>query len=55
MFLDSVGNDQLIILVAFLLISGVLAAKFSSQMGLPSLVLFIAVGMAIGSDGFGWI
>ncbi len=55
MFLDSIGNDQLIILVAFLLISGVFAAKFSSQLGLPSLVLFIGVGMLIGSDGVGWI
>ncbi|WP_411954896.1 potassium/proton antiporter [Alkalibacillus sp. S2W] len=55
MFLQSFGNDSVIFLVALLLLSGIIAAKFSSRLGLPSLVLFIAVGMIIGSDGLGII
>ncbi|MGP4071741.1 potassium/proton antiporter [Piscibacillus sp. B03] len=51
----SFDNDVIVLIIAFLLISGVIAAKFSSRIGLPSLVLFILVGMLIGSDGFGWI
>ncbi|TFB13383.1 potassium/proton antiporter [Filobacillus milosensis] len=55
MLFGSFENDGIIFLIAFLLISGVLAAKFSSRIGLPSLVLFILVGMLIGSDGLGFI
>ncbi|WP_188207282.1 potassium/proton antiporter [Alkalibacillus aidingensis] len=55
MLSETFGNDGLIFLIAFLLLSGILAAKFSSRLGLPSLVLFIAVGMAIGSDGLGLV
>ncbi|RPF50605.1 potassium/proton antiporter [Aquisalibacillus elongatus] len=51
----SFENDGIIFLIAFLLISGVFAAKFSNRIGLPSLVLFILVGMLIGSDGLGFI
>ncbi len=55
MQLGSFDNDVFVLIIAFLLISGVIAAKFSSRIGLPSLVLFILVGMLIGSDGLGWI
>ncbi|PKR76889.1 potassium/proton antiporter [Halalkalibacillus sediminis] len=55
MFFDVVENDGIIFLIAFLLISGVLAAKFSSRLGLPSLVLFIGVGLIIGSENLGFI
>ncbi|MET3683142.1 cell volume regulation protein A [Alkalibacillus flavidus] len=55
MFFYSFGNDGVIFLAAFLLLSGIVAAKFSSRLGLPSLVLFIAVGMMIGRDGLGLI
>ncbi|GAA0450370.1 potassium/proton antiporter [Alkalibacillus silvisoli] len=55
MLVETFGNDGLIFLVAFLLLSGIVAAKFSSRLGLPALVLFIAVGMAVGSDGLGII
>ncbi|MFC0270620.1 potassium/proton antiporter [Metabacillus herbersteinensis] len=37
--------DSSIFILSILLIIGVLTAKFSSRLGLPSLVLFIAVGM----------
>lgn len=39
--------EQAILLLAILLIVGVLTAKFSSRLGLPSLVLFIVVGMVL--------
>ncbi|CAM3954260.1 potassium/proton antiporter [Alkalicoccus chagannorensis] len=50
---DTWQVDTILLLGALVLISGVLAAKFSNRIGLPSLVLFIAVGMLIGSDGLG--
>ncbi len=55
MFLDAFGNDAFVLIGALLLISGVLVAKFSTRLGLPALVLFILVGMLIGSDGLGLI
>ncbi|WP_174731795.1 potassium/proton antiporter [Mesobacillus harenae] len=41
--------DNTIFLLAFLLVTGVLTAKFSSRLGLPSLVFFIAVGMILSN------
>ncbi|ERN54552.1 potassium/proton antiporter [Alkalihalophilus marmarensis] len=49
------SNDYFILLCALLLITGVLAAKFSSRFGVPALVLFILLGMLAGSDGIGFI
>ncbi|MBS4025403.1 MAG: potassium/proton antiporter [Clostridia bacterium] len=48
-------TDYFILLAAFLLIVGVLATKFSTRIGVPALILFILVGMIIGSDGLGLI
>lgn len=39
--------DSIIMLLAALMLVGVLSTKFSSRFGLPSLVLFIAVGMIL--------
>ncbi len=36
---------------ALLLIAGVIASKTSSRLGVPSLLLFIGIGMLAGSDG----
>ncbi|PRO66108.1 potassium/proton antiporter [Alkalicoccus urumqiensis] len=47
--------DTFLLLSALILISGVMAAKFSNRFGLPSLVMFILVGMMLGSDGLGFI
>ncbi|WP_062514162.1 potassium/proton antiporter [Halobacillus sp. KGW1] len=55
MFLDTFGTDAFLLLVAFLLFSGIFAAKFSNRWGVPSLILFIIVGMLVGSDGLGII
>lgn len=47
--------DQLILLGGLLLIIGIVSSKFSARLGLPVLVLFLAVGMLAGEDGFGRI
>ncbi|WP_077210579.1 potassium/proton antiporter [Bacillus dakarensis] len=48
-------TDAFIFLAATFLIVGVLTTKFSSRLGVPALVLFIAVGMIMGSDVLGII
>ena len=49
-------NDAELILVAgALLAAGIGASLAAGRMRLPGLVLFLALGMAIGSDGTGWI
>jgi potassium/hydrogen antiporter len=48
-------TDTFILLAAILFITGVLTTKFSSRLGVPSLVLFMAVGMLMGSDVLGII
>ncbi|MDF2037518.1 potassium/proton antiporter [Cytobacillus oceanisediminis] len=41
-------TDALILLAAILFITGVMTTKFSARLGVPALVLFIAVGMGLG-------
>lgn len=48
-------TDAFVFLAATFLIVGVLTTKFSSRLGVPALVLFIAVGMIMGSDVIGII
>ena len=40
---------------AVLLMVSIVASKASSRFGIPSLLLFLVVGMLFGSDGLGWI
>jgi cell volume regulation protein A len=47
--------DQLILLGGILLLIGILSSKFSLRLGLPVLVLFLAVGMLAGEEGIGRI
>jgi potassium/hydrogen antiporter len=47
--------DRLLLVAAVLVIFGILSSKFSARIGLPVLVLFVAVGMLAGSDGIGGI
>lgn len=47
--------DQLLLLASALVLIGIASSKFSSQVGLPVLVLFLVVGMLAGSDGIGGI
>ncbi|WP_117169958.1 potassium/proton antiporter [Paraliobacillus sediminis] len=48
-------TDSLILLFATLFILGVFTTKLSSRFGVPALVLFIMIGMIIGSDILGII
>ena len=48
-----ISTDSFIMLLAFLLIVGVLTTRFSTRLGVPSLILFILVGMVMGSDVLG--
>lgn len=43
--------DRLLLVGALLLLVGVASSRFSARLGLPVLVLFIAVGMLAGSEG----
>jgi potassium/hydrogen antiporter len=54
--LDQAVNDGELILVAgALLAAGLAAALLASRLRVPSLILFLGVGMLIGTDGTGWI
>src|SRR5918994_1581804 len=49
------SDGELILVAAALLAAGIGASLLASRMRLPGLLLFLALGMAIGSDGLGWI
>ena len=48
-------EGTLILSVGALLVAAVGASLLAGRMRVPGLVLFLALGMAIGSDGTGWI
>jgi potassium/hydrogen antiporter len=51
-----VTEDAVLILVAGgLLAIGVLASLVATRLRLPALILFLGLGMLIGTDGLGWI
>jgi cell volume regulation protein A len=49
------GDAELILVAGALLAAGVVASIVADRLRLPALVLFLGVGMAIGTDGLGWI
>ena len=49
------SDANLILITGGLLIAGLLATIVAGRLRVPGLVLFIGLGMAIGSDGTGWI
>jgi len=49
------SDGQLILVAAALLAAGIGASLLASRIRLPGLLLFLGVGMAIGSEGTGWI
>lgn len=53
--MEHINIEHFILLAALLLIIGVLTTKFSTRLGVPALVLFLLVGMIMGSDGLGII
>ncbi len=48
-------SDELLLVGAALLVIGVLGAGLAERIRVPSLLVFLAAGMAIGDDGFNWI
>ena len=49
------SDSNLILIAGLLLVAGLLATIAAGKLRVPGLVLFIGLGMAIGSDGTGWI
>ena len=47
--------DMIVLLIGFFLLSGVLMTKLTSRAGVPALVLFMILGMILGSDITGLI
>jgi cell volume regulation protein A len=47
--------EQISIVAAVLLVTAVLASKVSARLGIPSLLVFLLIGMLAGSDGPGGI
>jgi potassium/hydrogen antiporter len=50
-----VHEGRLALVVGLLLAAGLAASLLAGRLRLPGLVLVLAVGMAIGSDGTGWL
>jgi potassium/hydrogen antiporter len=50
-----VADAQLILVAGGLLACGVLASLAAWRLRIPGLVLFLGVGMLLGSDGLGWL
>jgi cell volume regulation protein A len=48
-------DAELILAAGGLLAAGVAASLVAAQLRVPALVLFMGVGLAIGTDGLGWI
>src|SRR3954463_14745181 len=49
------SDANLILIAGALMLGGLLASLAAGVLRLPGLVLFLGLGMAIGSDGAGWI
>ena len=48
-------DGQLLLVTGALLTAGLAAALLAGRVRVPGLLLFLGIGMAIGSDGTGWI
>src|SRR5919202_1600723 len=51
----SVHDGQLILIAGTLLAAGLLASLLAGRVRVPRLLLFLVLGMAIGTDGLGWL
>jgi cell volume regulation protein A len=49
------NDGELILITGALLAGGLIASFVAVRLRVPSLVLFLGLGMAVGSDGTGWI
>src|SRR4051795_2334897 len=48
-------TGQMVLATGALLAAGIGATLVAGRLRLPGLVLFLGLGMAIGSDGLGWV
>jgi potassium/hydrogen antiporter len=49
------SDEQFILVAGLLLAAGLLASLMAGRIRLPGLVLFLGLGMLVGSDALGWI
>ena len=49
------SDEELILVAGLLLTAGLAASLMAGRIRLPGLVLFLGVGMLVGSDGLGWL
>src|SRR6476620_12707181 len=49
------GDGEYILIVGALLAAGLAGSLLAGRLRIPGLILFLALGMVIGSDGAGWI
>ena len=49
------SDSELILVASALLAAGVIASLLAGRLRLPGLLLFLALGMAVGTDAAGWI
>lgn len=49
------STENIILIASILLMSSILASKTSSRIGVPVLILFLAIGILAGSEGIGGI
>lgn len=49
------ADGHLILISGALLFAGIAASLLAGRLRLPSLVLFLGIGMAVGTDGLGWV
>src|SRR5687767_5934954 len=49
------ADGEMILIASALLAAGILASLLAVRVRVPSLLLFLGVGMAVGSDAIGWI
>ena len=52
---SGVADGHLILVAGALLAAGLVASLLAGRLRVPSLVLFLGLGMLLGSDGLGWI